>query len=92
MYVENNSKIICHKNGIHWQISILFSVLICLKIAKFATFVFWSFQLKLPYYKSSESVVPENNHVLLKNIWDIFRQFSHQLLDLGLWNFVYTFR
>ena len=32
------------------------------------TFVFWSFQLKLPYFKSSVSVVSENNRVLPKNI------------------------
>ena len=47
---------------------ILFSILICLKNGKFATFVFRSFQLKLPYFKSSESDVIENNHVSLENI------------------------
>ena len=56
------------KNGIQWQIAILFSVLICLKNGQFATFVVWSFQLKLPYYKNSEWVVSENNHVLPENI------------------------
>ena len=59
---------ISHRNGIQRQIAILFSVLICLKNGKFATFVFLSFQLKLPYFKSSESDVSENNHVLPENI------------------------
>ena len=44
------------------------SILICLKNGKFATFVFQSFQLKPPYFKSSESNVSENNHVLPENI------------------------
>ena len=61
---ENNSESYLIKNKKQWQIAILFSVLICLKNGKFATFVFWSFQLKLQYFKSSESVVPDNNHVL----------------------------
>ena len=50
------------------QIAILFSVLICLKNSKFATFVFWSFQLKLKYFKYSSSVFSENSHALPKNI------------------------
>ena len=36
-----------------WQIAFLFSVLICVKNGKFATFVFLSFQLKLQYFKYS---------------------------------------
>ena len=35
---------------------------------KFATFIFLSFQLKLQYYKSSETVVSENNHLLQETI------------------------
>ena len=65
---ENNSESHLSKNGIQWHIAIPFSVLICLKNGKFATWVYWSFQLKLPYFKSSESVVSENNHVLPENI------------------------
>ena len=64
---ENNSEE-SHKNEIQWQIANLLIVLICLKNGKFATFVFWSFQFKLPYYKCSESVVSENNRVLPENI------------------------
>ena len=50
-----------------WQIAILFSVLICLKNGKFATFVFLIFQLKLQYFKYSSSVFSENSHALPKN-------------------------
>ena len=45
-----------------WQIAILYIVLICLKNGKFATFVFWSFQLKLQYFKYTSSVFSANNH------------------------------
>ena len=57
------------KNGIQVQIAFLLSVywFFFLKNGKFATFVFWSFHLKLPYFKSSQSVVFENNHVLPEN-------------------------
>ena len=51
-----------------WQIAILFSVLIYLKNGKFATFVFWSFQLKLQYFEYSSSVFCENSHALPENI------------------------
>ena len=51
-----------------WQIAVLFSVLICLKNGKFATFVFWSFQLKVQYFKYSWSVLSENSHALPENI------------------------
>ena len=51
-----------------WQITILFSILICLKNGKFATFVFLSFQLKLQYFKYSWSVFSENSHALPENI------------------------
>ena len=51
-----------------WRIAILFSVLICLKYSKFATFGFWSFQLNFQYFKYSSSVFSENSHVLPKNI------------------------
>ena len=50
------------------MIAILFSVLICLKNGKFATFVIWSFQFTHPYFQNSESDVSENNHVLLESI------------------------
>ena len=46
----------------------LLSVMICLKNGKFATFVFISLQLKLQYFKCSESVVSKNNHALPDNI------------------------
>ena len=46
----------------------VFSVLICLKIGWRATFVLWRFQLKLKYYKSSESFVSGYNRVLPENI------------------------
>ena len=43
-------------------------LLIWLKTGIFATFVFWSFQLQLQYFKCSESVVSENKHALPENI------------------------
>ena len=51
-----------------WQIAILFFVLICLKNGKFATLVFWSFQLKLQYFKYSMSVFSANSHAFAENI------------------------
>ena len=44
------------------------SVLICFKSCKFATFVFWNFQLKLQFLECSLSVISENNHALPESI------------------------
>ena len=51
-----------------WQIAILFFVLFSLKNGKFATFVFWCFQLKLQYFKYSSSIFSANIHALPENI------------------------
>ena len=49
-----------HKKMEHSDISVLYIDL----FEKMVTTVFWGFQLKLPYYKSSESVISETTHVL----------------------------
>ena len=70
-YFENNScliKIEC----VQWQIALLFSVLICSKNCKFATFVFWSFQPKLQYLRYSKSVIFENNYALPVDIGQMY--------------------
>ena len=51
--------------------------MIYFKNGKLAIFAFLGFQLKLQFFKSSNSVVSENSHVLLENI--VPRYFSFEI-------------